>query len=116
MINSLATTVILVTNDGLGHAEPELRHKLIVNYFHTLHELGQRPHAILFYANGVKLTTDGSPCLNELKKLSSSGVQLTICRTCLEYYGLTDKLAVGEIGNMLRIVEAQSAATKVITL
>jgi len=116
MINSLATSVIVVNNDGLGHTEPKLRHILAVNYFRTLHELGQLPHAILFYADGVKLTIEGSPCLRELETLSDSGVSLIICRTCLEYYGLTDKLAVGEIGNILRIIEAQAAATKVITV
>jgi selenium metabolism protein YedF len=116
MINSFANSVIVVNSNGLGHADPELRNKLAANYFRTIEELEQRPKSILFYADGVKLTTEGSPCLKELTQLSDAGVPLIVCRTCLEYYGLTDKLVIGEIGNMLRIVEAQAAAEKVITV
>ena len=116
MINSLATTAIVVNHDGIGHAEQALRHKLAVNYFRTLNELGQRPHSILFYADGVKLTVAGSPCLDELAKLAAAGVALIVCRTCLEYLSLTEEVRVGEIGNMLQIVEAQAVAGKVITV
>jgi selenium metabolism protein YedF len=116
MINSLASSVIVVNHDGLGHAETPLRHKLAANYFRTLHEIGQLPQAILFYADGVKLTTEGSPCLPELSALSANGVSLIVCRTCLDYYGLIEKVQIGDIGNMLRIVEAQAAAAKVITV
>jgi len=116
MPNHFSSTAILVTNDGLGHADPELGHKLARNYFHTMIELEQRPQSILFYGEGVKLTTKGSPCINELTALSSAGVPLVVCRTCLDHYGLTDKVAVGEIGNMLRIFEAQAVAKRVITV
>jgi len=48
--------------------------------------------------------------------LSAAGVPLIACRTCLDFYDLLDRVVVGEIGNMLRIVEAQISAAKVITL
>ena len=115
MPNNFADTAILVTHGGLGQAETELRHLLARNYFRTLLELGQRPKSILFYADGVKLAAEGSPCLEELAALAAAGVPLVVCRTCLDYFGLTEQLAVGEIGNMLRIVEAQMAAQKVVT-
>jgi hypothetical protein len=47
--------------------------------------------------------------------LSSTGVLLIACRTCLDYYGLQDNVVVGEVGDMLRVVEAQASASKVIT-
>lgn len=113
---SFANTSILVTADGLGQGDTALRHKLAANYFRTLQEEGSLPRAILFYADGVKLATEGSPCLEELKALATAGVPLILCRTCLDFYGLIDKVAVGEIGNMMRIVEEQAAADKVITI
>ncbi|MDR3412020.1 MAG: DsrE family protein [Formivibrio sp.] len=116
MNNDYANTVIVLNHDGLGHAEETLRHKLVINYFRTLLELGLLPKAVLFYAGGAKLVAQGSPCQKELAELSAAGVPLIACRTCLDYYGLMDCVAVGEIGNMPRIVEEQTAAEKVITL
>jgi selenium metabolism protein YedF len=113
---SFSNTAILVTSDGLGQGKVALRHKLAASYFRTLFEGGDLPRAILFYTDGVKLVTGTSPCLAELKALADAGVPLIICRTCLDFYGLIDKVAVGEIGNMMRIVEEQGAADKVITI
>lgn len=115
-INTFAHTAIVVSADGMGQADTELRQRLITNYFRTLFETNEHPQAILVYASGVKLLTEQSPCLAELRALAKVGVPIIACRTCLEYYGLIDKVAVGDIGNMLRIVEAQGAAQKIITL
>ena len=116
MQNAFSQTVIIFNQDGLGQAEESLRHKLATSYLRTLLELGHHPRAILFYAAGAQLVAAGSPCLQELTELAAAGVPLIACRTCLDFYGLMDRVAVGEIGNMLRIVEAQAAADKVITL
>ncbi|WP_153111870.1 DsrE family protein [Propionivibrio limicola] len=116
MNQNFSDTVILFNNDGLGYADEALRHKLATNYLRTLLELGQRPQAILFYAAGAKLVATGSPCLKELAELAALGVPLIACRTCLDFYGLMDAVRVGEIGNMMRIVEAQAKAGRVITV
>ena len=116
MNHSFPDTVIVFNNDGLGQADEALRHKLAASYLRTLLELGYLPQAILFYAAGVKLVVEESPCLNELKGLKDAGVPLIACRTCLDHYGLIDKVQVGEIGNMLRIVEMQGQAEKLVTL
>jgi selenium metabolism protein YedF len=109
-------TVIIVPNAGLGHAEPALGQRLLGNYFRALPELGMRPQAICFYAAGVKMVTDDSPVLEPLRALAAAGVPIVACRTCLEYYGLMERVAVGEIGNMAQVIELQAAAGKVITL
>lgn len=116
MNNPFSGTVIVFNSDGLGQADETLRHKLATTYLRTLLELGYLPKAILFYAAGAKLVADGSPCLPELKALEHSGVPLIACRTCLDHYGLTEAVGVGEIGNMLRIVEMQGQAEKLVTL
>lgn len=116
MNDPFSGTAIVFNNDGLGHADEALRHKLATNYLRTLTELGYRPRAVLFYAAGVRLVAEGSPCMQELAALADAGVPLIACRTCLDYYGLTGQVRVGEIGNMLRIVEEQGQAQKVVTV
>ena len=116
MRNDYTNAVLVLNHNGVGQADPALSHKLATNYFRTLIELGQHPAAIVFYAEGVKLVATGSGCQKELEELSAIGVSLIACRTCLDYYGLLDKVVVGEVGNMMRIVEAQALAAKVITL
>lgn len=116
MNNDFANTVIVFNHDGLGQADETLRHKLACNYLRTLLELEAWPQAIVFYAGGVKLVSQHSPALAELRGLADAGVPLLACRTCLDHYDLLQQVAVGEISNMLRIVEVQGQAEKVITV
>jgi intracellular sulfur oxidation DsrE/DsrF family protein len=110
------STVVLINNDGMGSAEEPLRHKLLRVYLTMLQENGLYPGAICFYAGGVKMVAEGSPVLDLLRTLEEKGVRLIICSTCLEYFGLRDKVAVGIVGGMNDIVLAQWMANKVITL
>jgi intracellular sulfur oxidation DsrE/DsrF family protein len=112
----MSSAVILVTHEGLGNAESELMHKLVVTYFQLLLDNGDLPAAICFYTDGVKLTVEGSPVLEQLAALEARGVRLIVCTTCLNYFGLMDKLKVGIAGGMGDILSAQINAEKVITL
>lgn len=111
-----SSTVIIINNDGMGAAEEALRHKLLRVYLTLLQENGLCPGAICFYAGGVKMAAEGSPVLDLLKTLEAAGVRLILCSTCLQYFGLTDKVAVGIVGGMGDILLAQWMASKVITL
>ena len=46
--------------------------------------------------------------------MEAQGVEILTCGTCLNYYGLTDKLAIGGVTNMYVIVETLAKAAKVI--
>jgi sulfur relay (sulfurtransferase) complex TusBCD TusD component (DsrE family) len=59
---------------------------------------------------------EGSPLIEQLKALEAKGVHLILCSTCLNHYGLPDKVQVGIIGGMTDLIEAQWQADKVITL
>ena len=74
------------------------------------------PAKIVFYTDGARLACEGSPAVKELKALKDCGVELILCSTCLDYYGLRDKVQVGIVGGMPDIIEALSAAGKVISL
>ncbi len=109
-------SIILVTNNGMGTAELALQHKLIAKYFELLMQNMNLPAAICFYTEGVKLTVTGSPVLEQLKALEAKGVRLIICSTCLDFYNISDQTQVGIVGGMTDIIEAQTKASKVITI
>jgi hypothetical protein len=109
-------TVILVTRNGMGEAEPALQQKLICTYFKLLDENNILPAAICFYTDGVRLVVEGSPVLDSLKSLETKGVRLILCSTCLDYFNLTDQVRVGIVGGMTDILEAQRRAGKVISI
>ena len=108
--------VVLVNGNGMGQAEAELSHKLFRTWLNMLDLDDRLPQMICFYAEGVRMACAGSPVLEELESLAGKGVELVVCTTCLNHYGILDDLAVGAAGGMKEIVEAQWAAAKVITL
>ena len=110
------STVILINRNGMGHADPELQTQLMQTYLRTLNESSTKPSEICFYAEGVHLVAKGSPVVYLLQLMEDKGVKLTVCSTCLNFYGLTEKVAVGEKRTMVDIVDAQMQAEKVITL
>jgi intracellular sulfur oxidation DsrE/DsrF family protein len=113
---NVKNTVILVTNNGMGHADEKLQLTLIGKYFELLLQGGNLPAAICFYTDGVKLVCEGSPVLEPLHTLEKKGVRLVVCSTCLNYFELTEKVQAGIVGGMGDILEAQMKAEKVITL
>ena len=114
--NGMANSVVMITREGMGYADPVLQHKLLDTYLRLLVENGSFPGAICFYTEGVKLVVDGSPYLERLGGLEQAGVRLIICSTCLAHYDLTDSVKVGIVGGMGDIIEAQARATKVIAI
>jgi len=113
---SHSETVILVTRNGLGEAEPELQQKLMATYLQLMDESNLLPAAICFYTEGVRLAVHGSPVLEQLKSLENKGVRLILWTTCLNYFNLADQVRVGIVGGMTDILEAQSRASKVISV
>ena len=74
------------------------------------------PTQICFYTDGVRLTVEGSPVLDELKALAAKGVELVICSTCVDTFGLRDKVRVGVVGGMPDIITAVTQADNAVTL
>ena len=110
------TTILVFTRNGLGEAPAELQQKLVAKFLQLNLEVNQLPAKILFYTDGVKLACEGSPVVDELKAMKDRGVELILCSTCLDYFGLRDKVRVGIVGGMPDIIEAMSEAAKVISL
>ena len=85
--------VVVVSSNVMGHGDDKLGSILIKGFIYSLTCL---------------------EVLEDLKTLADAGVEIVACGTCLEFYQLKEKLAVGKIVNMLDIVERQAKATKVV--
>ena len=109
-------TVFLFTRNGLGDAPKNLQQTLAVKFLSLAAQAEEKPAQVVFYAEGVKLVCEGSLVLEWLRRLEAAGVELIICSTCLEYFGLTDKVRAGKIGGMPGILAALQEAEKVISL
>ena len=109
-------TVILLTNNGMGNGPQDLRLTLIGKYLEILDLQNDLPAALCFYTEGVRLVTEGSPVIEKLRALEEKGVRLIVCSTCLNYFGLVEKIIIGIVGGMGDILAAQWQAGKVITL
>ena len=103
-----------VSSDRVGTGNEERGKVLIKGFIFAVTQLDTLPKAMLFYNGGGTVTTEGSAALEDLKSLEAQGVEIMSCGTCVDYYGLKDKLAVGSVTNMYNIVETQAKATKVI--
>lgn len=84
------------------------------SFLFAVTQLEELPKTMLFYNGGATLTTEESDSLEDLKNLEAQGVEIMTCGTCLDYYGLKEKLAVGTVTNMYSIVETMEQASKVI--
>ena len=107
-------TVMVIASDQMGDGSEELGKILMKGFIYTLTEMEKVPSTILFYNSGAKITVEGSESIEDLKILEERGTEILTCGTCLNYYCIEDKLAIGEISNMYTIIERQTEATKVI--
>jgi selenium metabolism protein YedF len=110
------TTVLFVTSDTVGRGSDELGAVLISSMFGALAEVKPLPNTIVFTNSGVKLTAEGSPVLDKIMGLEKLGVEILVCGTCLDYFRLKDKVAVGTVSNMFTILETLLAASSVISI
>lgn len=109
-------TVYLFTRNGLGHAPAELQSVLVVKFLTLTLESRELPAKILFYTEGVRLACAGSPVVDLLRQFEEQGVELVLCKTCLDFFGLVDAVQVGIVGGMGDILEALQKAEKVVSL
>ncbi|MGA3328357.1 MAG: DsrE family protein [Terriglobia bacterium] len=110
------SVLIQVMHDGMGAADSELQHLVLLKYLLLLQENNTLPGAICFYTSGVKMVVESSPVLDVLQSLEARGVRLIVCKTCLDHFGLLEKVRVGIVGGMGDIIAAQWLADKVISL
>ncbi len=115
-ISAPGPSVVVIPSDQMGRGEEGLGHILIRSFLHALTEVSGIPDIMIFFNTGVKLTAKGSEVLEDLKTLEKNGAEILICGTCLDYFDLKDKIAVGQVSNMYTIAETMLAANRLITV
>ncbi len=106
--------LLYVASNSIGHGNDELGGILMPAYLNAFSKGETLPDVIAFVNSGVKLLTEESPALAALKDLEAKGVKLLACGTCLDYFDLKDKLAVGGPTNAVEITGLMMKADKVI--
>ena len=109
-----SNTVVVLSSNQMGNGSEELGQILMKGFIFALTELDELPSTVLLYNSGVKLSTEGSNSIEDLKTLQAQGVEILRCGTCLDYYDLTEKLQVGDVTNMYFILEKMAQADKII--
>ena len=105
--------VVAVDTDVMGRGSEDLGRTLMKGFLFAVSQLPELPATILLYNGGAKLSVEGSDSLEDLKNMEAQGVEILTCGTCLNFYGLTEKLSVGSVTNMYTIVEKLAGAGKV---
>ena len=107
--------VVVIRSNVMGEGDSELGKVLIKGFIYALSQQEDLPKTILFYNGGAYLTCEGSASLDDLKELELRGVRILTCGTCLNFYGLSEKLKVGEVTNMYEIAETMSKASLIVS-
>ncbi len=106
--------VIQVSSDAMGAGSDELGRNLMKAFIYAVTQQDELPATMLFYNGGAHLTCEGSPALDDLKALAEQGVEILTCGTCLNHYGIADKLVVGEVTNMYVICQKLEQASNIV--
>lgn len=94
---------VFISSEYIGRGPEELGAVLMKGYIFALAESETPPKRIVFMNSGVKLVVKGSSSLENLRRLAGSGVEIVACGTCLDYFKMKEKLALGRISNMYEI-------------
>lgn len=106
--------IVVVNTDVMGRGSDELGKNLLKTFIYTLTEQDVLPQRIVFYNGGVLFVTEGSEVLEDLQNLAAQGVEIYACGACLNYFHLTEKVVIGEVTNMYRIVEMMRSANRIV--
>ena len=107
--------VVKVANQFMGQGSEDLGRILIKAFLKTLSDATLKPDTVIFYNSGVFLTCQGSEHLEAIAALEKSGVNIMSCGTCLDFFNMKEKLAIGAVSNMFEIIEILSSADRVVS-
>ena len=106
--------VVVLSSNTMGSGDEQLGKKLMKAFIFALTSQDETPEKVICYNSGAYLTTEDPDTIKDLKSLEEAGTTVMTCGTCLDFYGLKEKLQVGIVSNMYDIVEAQMSASLVI--
>lgn len=99
---------VVITSESMGEGDAELGKKLMKSFFISLSCLERLPSLIVFYNSGVKLASGSSDIAELLLEIERKGVEIILCGTCTDHFGITDKIVAGKTGDMYLILNKLS--------
>ena len=106
--------VVVLSANVMGTGDEKLGKALMKAFVFAVTKQDRLPETIVCYNTGAYLTCEGADTLEDLKSLEAEGVKILTCGTCLDFYGIKDKLAVGGVTNMYEIVEVMENAKTIV--
>ncbi|SHK35545.1 sulfurtransferase-like selenium metabolism protein YedF [Hespellia stercorisuis] len=106
--------VVVLSANVMGGGDEKLGVSLMKAFVFALTKQDRLPESILLYNTGAYLSCEGSDSLEDLKCMAEEGVNIMTCGTCLDFYGIKEKLAVGTVTNMYDIVETMERAKTIV--
>ncbi len=71
---------------------------------------------MIFYNTAVRLLSQDSPHLESFRQMEHAGVELLSCGTCVEHFGLTERIGAGRVTDMREIAATMLASDRVVTV
>lgn len=106
--------VVVLSSDKMGSGSEKLGTALMKSFVFALTKQDILPETVVCYNSGAFLSCEGADTLEDLKLLEAEGVKVFTCGTCLDFYGIKDKLSVGSVTNMYEIVQLMEGAEKIV--
>lgn len=105
---------LYLNSDTMGEGDPALGRKLLKSFLAELAKSDVTIDVVGCVNSGINLTTEGSEALESLRALEARGARIASCGTCLDHYGLRERVAIGEVGSMAGTVQLMATAARVI--
>lgn len=106
--------LVYISSDKMGHGDDELGKILMRGFIKSLPDTQRLPKLIIMLNSGVKLAAEGSVVLDDLREYEKRGIEIRCCGTCVDFYGLKEKLRVGKLTNMFEIISTLQSFDKVV--
>ena len=106
--------IVVISSDRMGEGDRELGELLMANFIKAIKDLDKLPRKIIFYNRGVTLAARLSPLSEHIADLGRMGVEILLCATCVNHYGLAESIDTGTLSNMYTIAEEMASAGNIV--
>jgi selenium metabolism protein YedF len=112
--SNIGTFIIVLSSNFMGSGNDDLGKLLLKGFLNSIDQIDSLPKEIICYNSGVTLAVKGSDTAQSLKKLEELGVKISLCGTCVDFYGLKENTEIGSITNMLYIAGVLAGDNKIV--
>lgn len=93
-----------ITSEIMGAGDDNLGKRLMKSFFVTISCMEKPPEVIAFYNSGVKLLAYDKEIMEIVSEMEMKGVEVLVCGTCIDHYGIGELIGAGKVTDMLTII------------